>query len=117
MKTALQRLCFLLLTGLVIAPAVQAQETLDQFNAVNVENRRYTATQSQLRNDALKLRQDEARGLLNCQGIASAHGASACAGNVQLQTQQRDLRLDNRARQELDTHQWNLRAIGVSPLR
>ena len=117
MKTALQRLCFLFFIGLVAAPAVQAQETIDQFNAANAENRRHTAAESQLRNDALQLRQDQARGLLNCQGIASAHGASACAGNVQLQTQQRSLMLDNRARQELDAHQSTLRSIGVSPLQ
>ncbi|HVV78288.1 MAG TPA: hypothetical protein VHD59_01570 [Pseudolabrys sp.] len=122
MKRALHRSCLALLLGLVFAPMVQgpaarAQETIDQFNAANAENRRHTAAQNQLRNDALQLRQDQARGLLNCQGVGSATGASACAGNVQLQTQQRGLQLDNRAQQEQDTHRSNLKAIGVNPVQ
>jgi hypothetical protein len=106
---------FFLLAGLELAPVAAAQETIDQFNAANAENRRHTAAESQLRNDALQLRQDQARGLLNCQGIGSATGASACAGHVQGQIQQRGLMLNSQIQQERDTHRSNLKAIGVNP--
>jgi hypothetical protein len=118
MKRALHRLSLALLLVPVLGAtmvAAQAQETIGQFNAANAENRRHTDAQNQLRNDALQLRQSQARGLLNCQGVGSATGAGACAGNVQLQTQQRGLQLNNRAQQELDAHRSNLNAIGVHP--
>ena len=104
----------LLAAGLTLGPAVQAQETIDQFNAANAENRRHTATETQLRNDALQLRQDQARGLLSCQGTGAA---AACAGNLQLQTQQRGLMLNNHLQQERDAHRQNLQGIGVSPVQ
>jgi hypothetical protein len=106
----------LLFAGLPVA-AAQAQETIDQFNAANAENRRHTDAQSQLRNDGLQLRQDQARGQLNCQGAGSAAATGACQGNVQLQTQQRGLMLNNRTQQERDAHRQNLQGIGVSPLQ
>jgi len=95
------------------APAA-AQETIDQFNAANAENRRHTAAENQLRNDALQLRQDQARGLLNCQGTGAV---AACQNNLQLQTQQRSLQLNNQVRQERDAHRQNLQGIGVSPMQ
>lgn len=91
-----------------------AQETIDQFNAANAENRRHTAAESQLRNDALQQRQDQARGLLSCQG---AGAVAACQNNLQLRTQQRSLLLNNQIRQERDTHRQNLQGIGVAPLQ
>jgi hypothetical protein len=105
---------FLIAAGLPVS-AAWAQETIDQFNAANAENRRHSAAQSQLRNDDLQLRQDQARGLLSCQGGGSA--AAACQGNVRLQTQQRGLMLDNRTQQERDAHHQTLQGIGVSPLQ
>ena len=108
----------LLLAGLALAPAglssARAQETIDQFNAANAENRRHTATENQLRNDALQLRQDQARGLLSCQGTGNA---AACAGNLQLGTQQQQLMLRNRALDERNAHRSNLQVIGVAPLQ
>ena len=105
----------LLLAALAsLASTARAQETIDQFNAANAENRRHSAAQSQLRNDALQLRQDQARALLNCQGTGAV---GACQGNVQMQTQQRGLMLDNRIRQERDAHRQNLQGIGVTPLQ
>jgi hypothetical protein len=103
-----------------VASAISAQgpalgqETIDQFNAANAENRRHTAAENQLRNDALQLRQDQARGLLNCQG---AGAVAACRSNRQLQTQQRGLMLDNQIRQERDFHRQTLQGIGVTPLQ
>jgi hypothetical protein len=113
----------LLTAGLILGSALGtvalgssawAQETIDQFNAANAENRRHAAAESQLRNDALRLRQDQARGLLQCQG---AGAVGACQGNLQLQTQQRGLMLSDRIRQERDIHHQNLQGIGVSPLQ
>jgi len=104
------------LASLTLAAALptQAQETIDQFNAANAENRRHTAVENQLRNDALQLRQDQARGLLNCQG---AGAVAACQNNLQLQTQQRSLLLNNQLRQERDLHRQKLQGIGVTPLQ
>jgi hypothetical protein len=107
----------LILTGLSLASAAEAQETIDQFNAANAENRRNSAAESQQRNDALQLGQDQGRGLLSCQGAGSAAATGACQGNVQIQTQQRGLLLDNRAQQLRDSHRQNLQGIGVSPLQ
>ncbi len=102
----------------VLSPlAAEAQQTIDQFNAANAENRRHTAAESQLNNDALQLRQDQARGLLNCNGAGSAAAVGGCQGNLQLQTQQRNLMLDDRIRQERDLHRQNLQGIGVTPLQ
>jgi len=114
MKTALRGLCFILLAGLIFGSTARAQETIDQFNAANAENRRHTATQNELRNDALRLRQDQTRGLLNCQGTGNA---AACAGNLQPGTQQQQLMLRNRALDERNTHRSNLHGIGVSPVQ
>jgi hypothetical protein len=100
-----------------LASLAEAQETIDQFNASNAENRRHSAAQSQLRNDALRLRQDQARGLLSCQGAGSSAAIGACQGNVQIQTGQRGLMLDNRIQQERDAHRRNLQGIGVAPLQ
>lgn len=107
----------LVLAGLGFVPCAAAQETVDQFNAANAENRRHSAAESQLRNDALQLRQGQARGLLNCQGAGTPAGIGACQGNVQLQNQQRGLLLDNRLQQERDLHRQNLQGIGVSPVQ
>jgi len=105
----------LLLAGLTLAPAgltsAWAQETIDQFNAANAENRRHTAAEIELRNNALQVRQDQARDVLNCRGVAT------CQNNLQLQTQQRGLMLNNQIRQERDTHRSNLQGIGVPPLQ
>jgi hypothetical protein len=106
----------LVVAGLPVS-GVWAQETIDQFNAANAENRRHSDAQSQLRNDGLQLRQDQARGLLSCQGAGSAAATGACQGNVQLQTQQRGLLLDNRTQQERGAHHQTLQGIGVSPLQ
>jgi hypothetical protein len=108
------RALLLLVAFMALAPVARAQETIDQFNAANAENRRHSAAQSQLRNNALQLRQDQARGLLNCQG---AGAVGACQGNDQIQTQQRGLMLDNRIQQERDAHRQNLKGIGVSPVQ
>jgi hypothetical protein len=107
----------LFLTGLILRPAASAQETIDQFNAANAENRRHTAAESQLRNDALQLRQDQARGLLNCQGAGPSAPVGACQGNLQLRSQRRGLMLDNRVQRENDAHRSTLKGIGVSPLQ
>jgi Skp family chaperone for outer membrane proteins len=114
MRTALP---ILFLAFVTLATTAGAQETIDQFNAANAENRRHSATQGQLRNDALQLHQDQGRGLLNCQGAGSAGAIGACQGNVQIQTQQRGLMLDNRIQQERNAHRQNLKGIGVSPLQ
>jgi hypothetical protein len=114
MKAVLQVVCFMLLAGSLLASTAQAQETIDQFNAANAENRRHTAAQSQLRNDALQLRQDQAHGLLTCQGSGAA---AACAGTLQSGIQQQQLMLHNRALDENNTHRSNLRGIGVVPLQ
>jgi len=117
MQRVLRQFGFALVFACAVIPVAGAQETIDQFNAANAENRRHTDAENQLRNDARQLRQDQARGLLNCQGVGSATGASACAGTVQLQTQQRGLQLDNRAQQETNTHRSNLKALGGTPVQ
>ncbi|MES1152056.1 MAG: hypothetical protein ABUL54_09185 [Dongia sp.] len=108
MRALLLVLCWTLLA----ASTAQAQETIDQFNAANAENRRHTAAESQLRNDATQLRRDQARGLLNCQG---AGAPAACAGTLQPGLQQRQLMLRNRAFDENNAHRSNLQGIGVTP--
>jgi hypothetical protein len=110
----LRTLPILILAFVAVASAARAQETIDQFNAANAENRRHSAAQSQLRNDALQLHQDHGRALLSCQG---AGAVAACQGNVQSETQQRGLMLDNRIQQERDAHRQKLQGIGVSPLQ
>jgi len=110
MKAALLALCLMLLAG----ATAQAQETIDQFNAANAENRRHTAAESQLRSDALQLRQDRARGLLNCQGSGAP---VACTGMLQRGIQQQQLILRNRAIDENNAHRSTLRGIGVTPLQ
>jgi hypothetical protein len=111
----------LALPGLWTGPAYSqqtpsfGQETLDQFNAANAENRRYSEVQNQLRNQALRLQQERDNAVVGCQGIGSAGGQSACRNNVQIQIQQRNLMLDNRALQQRNTHQTILNGIGVNP--
>jgi hypothetical protein len=105
----------LLLWGLALAPAGHAQESIDQFNAANAENRRHTAAQSALGNEALRLQQDQEQGVLGCRSLGSGSAAGACQGNVRRQIGQRSLQLDSRSRQEQDLHRSTLRAIGVSP--
>jgi hypothetical protein len=107
----------LVVAFVTLATNAGAQETIDQFNAANAENRRHSAAESQLRNDALQLHQDQGRGLLNCQGAGSAGAIGACQGNVQIQTQQRGLMLDNRVQQERNAHRQNLQGIGVTPIQ
>ena len=95
-----------------IIPRVSG-ETIDQFNAANAESRRYAETQSQLRNDALILRNDRARALLTCQGAGSAAAAGACDSNAAIAARQRGLQLDNKALGARDTHSLILQGIGV----
>jgi hypothetical protein len=92
-------------------------QTIDQFNAANAENRRHTAAETQLRNQATQLRQDQARGLIACQGAGSAAASGACAGVLQRGLQRRAFDLDNRALDEQNTHTNTLRSIGVNPLQ
>lgn len=105
-----------LLAATAALPAA-AQETIDQFNAVNAENRRYSDERNRLNNQALELRQDRARALQGCSAIGSAAAAKACAGNVEIQNRQQLYRLDNQGRQQRDQHNGILQGIGVHPLQ
>jgi hypothetical protein len=104
-----------LLVSLTVFAAIPAlaQETPNQFNAANAENRRHTESQSQLRNEAHDLRNDQERALLSCQGAGSAAAQSACNSNVGIDTRQRDLNLHNQILQERNTHNQILQGIGV----
>jgi hypothetical protein len=101
----------LLLLGAATAPA---QETPDQFNAVNTETRRYNEVQNKLRNQAHDLRTDQAKGLLQCRGAGSAAAQQACAGNLDLTLRRRGLELDNQRIQQRDNHNLILKGIGVN---
>jgi len=92
-----------------------AQETIDQFNAANAENRRHSAAENQLRNDAQQLRKDETQGLVGCQGAGSSAAVNACGNNVELGIQRRSIMLNNQALQEQNAHANTLRGIGVNP--
>jgi len=100
-----------LLTALSVAPAVgQAQETIDQYNAANAEQRRYSDVQNGLNNQALQQQKDQQRQLLGCQG-AGAPGA--CVNDTNITAEQRALRLNNQSIQERNTHILILQSIGV----
>ena len=99
--------------ALITAAPVLAQETPDQFDAANAEARRHTEAQQQLRNEAHDLRNDQSKALLQCQGAGSAAAQSACAGNVDMNMQQRSLGLRNDIIQEHNTHNQILKGIGV----
>ena len=103
----------LMVLPLLLAFPAEAQETPDQFNAANAENRRHNEAQNQLRNQAHDLRNDRAKGLLQCQGAGSAAAQKACAGNLDLNLRQRGLDLNNRAIQEKNNHNLILKGIGV----
>jgi hypothetical protein len=94
-----------------------AQETVGQFNATNAENRRHSAAQDQLSNDAQQLQRDESRGLIGCQGAGSSAAANACGNTVELGIQRRGIMLNNQALQEQNAHANALRTIGVNPLQ
>jgi hypothetical protein len=98
---------------LLLAAPASAQETPDQFNAANAENRRHNEAQNQLRNQAHDLRNDRAKGLLQCQGAGSAAAQRACTNNLDLNLRQRGLDLNNRAIQEQNNHNLILKGIGV----
>jgi len=90
-----------------------AQETPDQFNAANAENQRFTEAQNKLRNQAHDLRNNRARGLLQCQGAGSAAAQNACASNLDIDLRQRGLDLSNQRIQEQNNHNLILKGIGV----
>jgi hypothetical protein len=102
----------LLMMALAI-PAALAQETPDQFNAANAETRRYNEIQNQLRNQAHDLRNDQARGVLQCQGAGSAAAQGACANNLDINLRQRGLNLNNQVIQQRDNHNLILKGTGV----
>lgn len=108
---ALQRAA-LLLPLLVALPAL-AQETHEQFNAANAETRRHSEAENRLRNQALDLRIDRAKALLQCQGAGSAAARHACAGNVGINLRPRGLDLNNQAIREQNNHNLILKGIGV----
>jgi hypothetical protein len=103
------------LTGLplLLAAPASGQETPGQFNAANAENRRHTEAENRLRNEALELRQDRAKALLQCQGAGSVVARNACAGHVDIDTRQRGLDLNNQAIREQNNHNLILKGIGV----
>jgi flavoprotein len=103
---------------LVVLPVVfslsaSAQETPDQFNAANAENQRFYEAQNKLRNQAHDLRNDRARGLLQCQGAGSGAAQNACANNLDIDLRQRGLDLNNQRIQEQNNHSLILKGIGV----
>jgi hypothetical protein len=104
---------FAVLLLLLPVAAASAQETPDQFNAANAEKRRYNEAQNQLRNQAHDLRNDQAKGLLQCQGAGSGAAQNACANNLDIQLRQRGLDLNNQAIQERNNHNLILKGIGV----
>lgn len=106
-------LAALLMLPLSLSAPAWAQETPDQFNAANAENRRHNEAQNQLRNQAHDLRNDRAKGLLQCQGVGSAAAQKACSNNLDLNLRQRGLDLNNRAIQEQNNHNLILKGIGV----
>src|SRR4051794_32887134 len=83
----------LMVLPVVFSLSASAQETPDQFNAANAENRRFYEAQNKLRNQAHDLRNDRARGLLQCQGAGSASARNACANNLDIDLRQRGLDL------------------------
>ncbi len=93
-------------------PAV-AQETPAQFDAANAEARRYSEVQNQLRNQAQELRNERARGLLQCQGAGTTAARNACAGNLDLNLRRRGLDLNNQAIQQRNSHNLILKGTGV----
>ncbi|WP_395020389.1 hypothetical protein [Dongia sp.] len=93
-------------------PAV-AQETPSQFDAANAEARRYSEIQNRLRNQAHDLRNDRARGLLQCQGAGAAAAQNACAGNLEFNLRRRGLELNNQSIQQQNSHNLILKGIGV----
>jgi len=97
---------------LVGVPAL-AQETPEQFDAANAENRRHSEAENQLRNQALELRNDRAKALLQCQGAGSAAARKACAGNVDINLRPRGLDLNNQGIRAQDNHNLILKGIGV----
>lgn len=107
--------CAALLIALPLLHGVPAaaQETPDQFNAANAENRRYNEVQNQLRDQAHDLRNDRAKGLLQCQGAGSAAAQNACANNLDINLRQRGLDLNNQRIQEQNNHNLILKGIGV----
>jgi len=104
------------LAGLLLAlpwvPAL-AQETPELFDAANAENRRHSEAENQLRNQAHDLRTDRTKALLGCQGTGSAAAQKACTNNVDIDTRQNKLDLDNQVIQERNNHTLILKGIGV----
>ena len=101
-----------LLLALPLAPAL-AQETPNQFDDANAENRRHSEAESQQRNQAHDLRDNRTKSLLGCQGTGSAAAQKACTNNVDIDTRQHTLDLDNQAIQERNNHNLILKGIGV----
>jgi len=105
------------LAGLLMAVgfslSASAQETPDQFNAANAENQRFYEAQNKLRNQQHDLRNDRAKGLLQCQGAGSAAAQSACTSNLDIDLRQRGLDLNNQRIQERNNHSLILKGIGV----
>jgi len=99
--------------GAMIALPAVAQETPDQFNDANMENRRHSVAENELRNREHDLRTDRTKALLHCQGAGSAAAQKACTSNVEIDTRQRNLNLDNQRIQEDNTHNQILKGIGV----
>ncbi|MDQ7249492.1 hypothetical protein [Dongia sedimenti] len=103
----------LLSLALLHAVPAGAQETPEQFDAANAENRRHSEAQNQLRNQAHDLRTDRGNALLQCQGAGSAAAQGACSSNVEINTRQRDLDLNNQFIRERNSHNQILKGIGV----
>ena len=99
--------------ALALSQSVSAQETPDQFDAANAENRRHSAAENQLRNQAHTLRTDQSKALLQCQGAGSAAAQKACSNNVGIDLRQRGLDLNNQIIRERNTHDLILKGIGV----
>jgi hypothetical protein len=99
--------------AMLCALPAAAQETPGAFDAANAEARRYNEVQNQFRNQAQVLRNDRARGLLQCQGAGPAAAQQACAANLELNLRRHGLELQNRAIQQQDSHSLILKGIGV----
>jgi hypothetical protein len=108
-----RRAALLIALPLLHAVPALAQETPHQFDAANAEARRYNEIQNQLRNQAHDLRNDRAKGLLQCQGAGSAAAQNACANNLDTSLRQRSLDLANQRIQQQNGHNLILKGIGV----
>ena len=96
----------------MIAPITN--QTIDQFNAANAENRRFSQVQSGLRNQALQQRKDRAQSELGCAAIGGG-AANACSNRLDLQNRQQQLLLHNQALQQLNIHNSIQQGLGRPP--